>query len=96
MAILADKGRGDGVFEDQLLQRARFEHDGLLIEGADLARQLHSIEQMDSDVRSGLQSSLKKRFLQISDRHSSDALIASRPSSVGSTVAPFRRLLGTK
>ena len=83
VAITADASRADRVLEDQLLKRTAFEHHGVFIERTHPTRKLDAIQQMDSNMLVALQGSVKKRFLNVADRHD--------PTPQSETAGPPRR-----
>jgi hypothetical protein len=65
MQGLSHGDRGDGVFEDQLLLVVGVEHDGILVEGADAARELDSAQQVNGDVGSLLACRIEEGVLDV-------------------------------
>src|SRR5579864_8055218 len=65
MHHLAHHHGGNGVFKDQLLLVVCLEHDRILVEGPNTARQLHSAQQINSNERFVFTSGVQKRILNV-------------------------------
>src|SRR5579859_7646957 len=59
-----DHGR-DRVLEDELLLTVRLQHHGVLVEGADAARQFHPAEQVNGDACSLFAGRVKEGILNV-------------------------------
>lgn len=59
------------MFEDKLLLRVAFQHDGVFIKRADAAGDFCAVQQMHSNVLAGRQGHVEKRFLHTDYRHGS-------------------------
>jgi hypothetical protein len=57
--------RGDGVLEDELLLTVRLQYHGVLVEGADAARQLYATQQVNRDAESLLAGRVKEGILDV-------------------------------
>src|SRR5260370_7553100 len=66
---MAEERRGNGMVENQVVERGGFKHEGVLIEGANLSGQFDAIEQVDGNVLFPQERAVKKRLLDVADGH---------------------------
>src|SRR5262249_31492851 len=69
LVLAADKQGRDRMLENQLLLGIGFQDDGIFIKRTNVAGEFGSVQQLYSDVLSGRQGHVEKRFLDIDHRH---------------------------